>query len=58
MTLLIEDATKALELSPDNVQAYRNRGLAYQSKGDYEHSKDDYDRAIADFYQSDRPESQ
>ena len=41
----IADFTKALDLNPDNVDAYKYRGLVYQSKGEL-------DRTIADFTQA------
>ena len=31
----IEDFTKALELNPEYVDAYRKRGVAYIKKGEY-----------------------
>jgi tetratricopeptide (TPR) repeat protein len=41
----LADYTKAIEIKPDYVDAYGNRGIAYSAKGDK-------DRAIADLRKS------
>ena len=43
----IEDFTKAIKLSPDNVDGYIARGLIYMRKNDYDLAIADYTRAIA-----------
>ena len=43
----IRDLTKAIEIKPDYVDAYNNRGNVYNNKGRY-------DSAIVRLYQSNR----
>ena len=38
--------TQAIQLDPNQVSAYNNRGLVYQHKGDYKEAIKDFDRAI------------
>ena len=42
----IKDYTKAIELRPDLVHPYNNRGNVYNKKGEYERAIKDYDAAI------------
>ena len=42
----IEDFDKAIELEPDYVDAYINRGIGYFKQGKYECAIEDYDKAI------------
>jgi tetratricopeptide (TPR) repeat protein len=42
----ITEYTAAIEIDPDNAQAYGNRGAVYAEKGMYEDSIADYDIAI------------
>ena len=42
----ITDFDKAIELKPDYVNAYNNRGTVYGIKGDYNRAIEDYDKAI------------
>ena len=42
----IEDYTKAIEIEPDNVFAYRLRGDSKCKLGDYQGAIDDYTKAI------------
>lgn len=42
----IRDFTKAIELNPDNVEAYANRGVAREASGDVQGAKDDYTKSI------------
>jgi len=44
--LAIADYDRAIELRPDYVEAYINRGTTYISKGDYDRAIADFDRAI------------
>ena len=37
---------KAIELKPDYVDAYHNRGTVYGRKGEYNRAIEDYDKAI------------
>ena len=37
---------KAIEIQPDYVNAYNNRGVVYAKKGDYNRAIEDYDKAI------------
>jgi tetratricopeptide (TPR) repeat protein len=43
----IADYTKAIELSPDDADAFRSRGLVYNEKDDYEHALADFNKSIA-----------
>ncbi len=42
----IEDYDKAIELNPEYVDAYNNRGNAYDDLGEYQQAIEDYDKAI------------
>ena len=42
----IKNYTKAIELRPDLVHPYNNRGNVYNKKGEYERAIKDYDAAI------------
>ena len=42
----IADYTRAIEINPQNVDAYYNRGLAKDDSGDYEGAIADYTKAI------------
>lgn len=42
----IEHYTQAIELNPDDAEAYFKRGNAYASKGEYNLAIQDYDKAI------------
>ena len=42
----IADYSKAIELNPDDVLAYNNRGIAYTDLGDYERAITDYYKAV------------
>ena len=42
----IADYTRAIEINPQNVDAYYNRGLAEDDSGDYEGAIADYTKAI------------
>lgn len=44
--LAIEDYDTVIEMNPDNVDAYYNRGAAYYHKGDYDRAIKDYTKAI------------
>ena len=44
--LAIIDYTKAIELRPDLVHPYNNRGNVYNKKGEYERAIKDYNAAI------------
>ena len=46
----IADFDKAIEVEPDDAEAYRNRAVAYRIKGDLA-------KAIADYAYSDRAEA-
>ena len=41
-----EDFSKAIELNPNNVDAYTNRGTAYSDLGQYQKAIDNYNKAI------------
>ena len=41
MTVPLQTITKAIELNPNYVEAYNNRGVAYDKQGEF-------DRAIED----------
>lgn len=43
----VSDFTRAIEISPGDAGAYRNRGLAYAEGEDYGSAFRDYDRSIA-----------
>ncbi len=43
----ISDCNKAIEIDPNNDQAYNNRAAAYQKKGDFDKAISDCNRAIA-----------
>ena len=45
-TTTIEDYTKAIELNPDDAEAYHNRGAAYYDLGNLELAIKDYTKAI------------
>ena len=36
----------AIELNPNDAEAYNNRGVAYSNKGDYDRAIADYTKAI------------
>ena len=42
----IEDYTRAINLDPNYVEAYKNRGMAYRNKGDYDLAIEDFGKAI------------
>jgi tetratricopeptide (TPR) repeat protein len=42
----IAEYTAAIEIDPDNAEAYANRGVSYAEKGNYELSIVDYNKAI------------
>lgn len=42
----IELYTKAIELNPNDAEAYNNRGCAYDDKGEFDKAIKDYDKAI------------
>ena len=42
----IEDYNKVIEMNPDNVEAYYNRGVTYHHKGDYDRAIEDYTKTI------------
>ncbi len=42
----IEAYSHAIELTPNNVIAYYNRGIAYGDKGEHDHAISDYSKAI------------
>ncbi|NLD39035.1 MAG: tetratricopeptide repeat protein [Desulfatiglans sp.] len=42
----MNDYTKAIEINPDDVTAYNNRGLAYANMGEHEQAIKDYNVAI------------
>ena len=42
----INDYNKAIDLNPDYVSAYNNRGTAYFSLGEFEKAIEEYDKAI------------
>ncbi|MDR1346049.1 MAG: tetratricopeptide repeat protein [Bacteroidales bacterium] len=42
----IEDYNKAIELNPDDANAYNNRGNAYALKCDYDKAIEDYNKSI------------
>ena len=44
--IAIEAYSHAIELNPNNVFAYTNRGVAYHAKGDYTRAVADYTKAI------------
>lgn len=46
MERVISDYTKAIELNPDDVISYNNRGLAHEKNGEYELALEDYTKAI------------
>jgi tetratricopeptide (TPR) repeat protein len=43
----IQAFNKALELNPEDANAYNNRGRAYEAKGLYDQAIEDYTRAMA-----------
>ena len=43
---IIADYTRAIELNPDDPNAYNNRGLAYSKSGDLKQAIADYTKAI------------
>ncbi len=42
----IQDYDKAIELNPQNADAFNNRGVVYRNKGDKDRAIQDYDKAI------------
>eukprot|EP00761_Pharyngomonas_kirbyi_P009358 gb/GECH01009374.1/.p1 GENE.gb/GECH01009374.1/~~gb/GECH01009374.1/.p1 ORF type:complete len:252 (+),score=24.63 gb/GECH01009374.1/:1-756(+) len=44
--LAIEDYTKAIQLNPENVAAYNNRGFAYRKVNQYDKAINDYSKAL------------
>ena len=42
----IEDYDKAIELDPNDAEAYNNRGNSYSDLGQYQRAIEDYDKAI------------
>lgn len=42
----IEDYNKVIDMNPDNVEAYYNRGVTYHHKGDYDRAIEDYTKTI------------
>ena len=42
----IESYSRAIELSPNFVEAYNNRGVVYNIKGDYDRAIEEYNKAI------------
>ena len=42
----IEDYSQAIELNPNYVEAYGNRGVVYRSQGAYDRAIEDYSQAI------------
>ena len=44
--LAIQDFNKAIELKPDDVMIYNNRGMTYGDKGDYDLAIQDFDKVI------------
>ena len=41
------DFSKAIELDPENVIAYKNRGVAYYYKGRFYRAVDDFSKVIS-----------
>ncbi|MCE2396545.1 tetratricopeptide repeat protein [Candidatus Poribacteria bacterium] len=46
INMAIEVYSRAIELNPNNPNAYNNRGVAYSAKGDFERTIEDYTKAI------------
>ncbi len=46
LTQAIEDFTKAVEIKPDDIMAYNNRGSAFAQQGDYIQAISDFTKAI------------
>ena len=44
--MAIENFSKAIDLHPEYVKAYGNRGISYNDKGDFERALNDYNMAI------------
>ena len=44
--MALEDYTKAIQLKPDYVDAYNNRGNLYKAMGQQDKALADYDKAI------------
>ena len=44
--MALEDYTKAVELEPNEVSGYYNRGNIYLKLAEYEKALDEYDRAL------------
>ena len=42
----IQDYDKAIELNPNDAEAYNNRGVAYENKEEYDRAIQDFDKAI------------
>ena len=42
----IEDYNKVIDMNPDNVEAYYNRGVTYHHKGNYDRAIEDYTKTI------------
>ena len=42
----MEDYDKAIELDPNDAEAYNNRGNSYRDLGQYQRAIEDYDKAI------------
>ena len=42
----IEDYNIVIDMNPDNVEAYYNRGVTYHHKGDYDRAIEDYTKTI------------
>jgi tetratricopeptide (TPR) repeat protein len=42
----IEAFSRAIEMNPDRVEAYNNRGIAWCNKGDYDRAIADYNKAL------------
>ncbi len=46
LTQAIEDFTKAIEISPNDLMAYNNRGSAYAQQGNFIQAMSDFTKAI------------
>ena len=46
MRNLLGHYTQAIQLNPNDADAYNNRGVAYSGKGDFDRAIDDFDKTI------------